>query len=228
MQFDNLLYLIDIFSDLEPETVNQIAAACKWQRYAKGQEVISQKEDSTDVFFVVEGRVSASGYSREGKEVTYSEISRGELFGEFSAIDQKPRSAAIKTLEESHIGQLSAAKFREILIAHPSISLKLLEQLVSKNRYLTERIFEFSTLAVRYRVCAELMRMVDLEQVANDTYAIEPAPSHYQIATRLSTHREAVTRELSSLAQQGIVDVGRQKIHILSVSQLAKLAQSEL
>ena len=44
MQFDNLLYLIEIFSDLDPETVNQIAATCNWQRYAKGQEVISQNE----------------------------------------------------------------------------------------------------------------------------------------------------------------------------------------
>ena len=228
MQFDNLLYLIEIFSDLDPETVNQIAATCNWQRYGKGQEVISQKEESTDVFFVVEGRVSAIGYSREGKEVTYSEIGRGELFGEFSALDEKPRSAAIKTLEESHIGQMSASRFREILLAYPSISLKLLEQIVSKNRYLTERIFEFSTLAVRHRVCAELMRMVDPDKVFDDRFSIEPAPSHYQIATRLSTHREAVTRELSALSQQEIVEVGRQKIHILSVNKLAKLAQSQL
>ena len=228
MKYDNLLYLIDIFSELDADEINKIATTCIWQRYPKGTEVISQKEFSTDIFFVVEGCVSAKGYSREGKEVTYTEINRGEIFGEFSALDGKPRSAAIETLEESYIGQMSSSKFRGLMESHPSISLKLLEHLVSKNRHLTGRIFEFSTLAVRYRVCAELLRMIDNDKVEDDKYSIEPAPSHYQIATRLSTHREAVTRELSELAQQGIVDVGRQKIYILSVQHLKKITQIEL
>ncbi len=228
MGFNNLLHMVDLFSQLEPEQVDNASKKCNWHRYKTGVEIVTQMDQSTDIFFVAEGRVSAKGYSREGKEVNYAEIASGEIFGEFSALDGKPRSASIETLEESYIGQMSAKEFRSILSAYPSVGLKLSELLVQKNRHLTGRMFEFSTLSVRNRICAELLRMIDYDKVLDDGCWIDPAPSHYQIATRLSTHREAVTRELSDLAVHGILEIGRKKIKVIDISHLRAITQIEL
>lgn len=86
-------------------------------------------------------------------------------------------------------------------------------------------MFEYSTMAVHQRVCTELLRMVDSEHDGN-SFMIEPAPSHYQIATMLSTHREAVSKELARLSRMGIVASGRRKIEVLDVERLRQLAQT--
>ncbi len=222
----NLLYLVDLLSDLEVEQLNDIGETCEWLRVTKGKEVISQKQLTTDVYFIVEGRVAAKGYSVDGKEVTYAEISAGHVFGEFSAIDRQPRSAAIEALDDSYLARMDTTQFRSLIVDYPGIGLKLAELLVRKNRNLTDRMFEYSTMAVHQRVCTELLRMVE-ENESGDTSLIEPAPSHYQIATRLSTHREAVSKELARLSKLGIVDSGRKKIRVLDMDRLRQLAQSD-
>ena len=220
-QANNLLYLVELFTDLSVEQTNEIGNMCDWTRVKKGAEVISQKNQSNDVYFVVEGRVAAKGYSVEGKEVTYAEIARGEIFGEFSAIDEAPRSASIEALEESYLARMSPADFRSLITTYPPVALKLAELLVGKNRYLTNRMFEFSTMAVSQRICAELLRMAD--QSNEEDNLISPAPSHYDIATRLSTHREAVSKEIASLSRAGIVESGRKFIKILDVARLREM-----
>ena len=221
----NLLYLVDLLADLDVGQLNEIGENCEWIRVSKGQEVISQNQLTTDAYFIVEGSVAAKGYSVEGKEVTYAEISAGQVFGEFSAIDQRPRSAAVEALEDSYLARMDSTQFRTLIVDYPVIGLKLAELLVRKNRSLTDRMFEYSTMAVHQRICTELLRMVDAGD-AEGKHLIEPAPSHYQIATKLSTHREAVSKELARLSRLGIVSSGRRKIEILDVERLRQLAQS--
>ena len=144
----NLLYLVDLLSDLEVEQLNDIGETCEWLRVARGKEVISQKQHTTDIYLIVEGRVAAKGYSVDGKEVTYAEIAAGNIFGEFSAIDRKPRSAAIEALEDSYLARMDADQFRRLIVDYPGIGLKLAELLVRKNRRMTERMFEYSTMVV--------------------------------------------------------------------------------
>ncbi|WP_169054148.1 Crp/Fnr family transcriptional regulator [Nitratireductor sp. XY-223] len=221
----NLLYLVDLLADLDIGQLNEIGETCEWIRVSKGQEVISQNQLTTDVYFIVEGSVAAKGYSVDGKEVTYAEISAGQVFGEFSAIDERPRSAAVEALEDSYLARMDSTQFRALIADYPVIGLKLAELLVRKNRSLTDRMFEYSTMAVHQRICTELLRMVDSSD-AEDKHLIEPAPSHYQIATKLSTHREAVSKELARLSKLGIVNSGRRKIEVLDVERLRQLAQS--
>ncbi|MEX3009613.1 Crp/Fnr family transcriptional regulator [Hoeflea sp. TYP-13] len=222
----NLLYLVNLLAELDVDQLNAIGEDCEWLRVSKGQEVISQNQKTTDVYFIVEGGVAAKGYSVDGKEVTYAEISAGQVFGEFSAIDQQPRSAAIEALEDSYLARMDSDQFRKLIIDYPLIGLKLAELLVRKNRNLTDRMFEYSTMAVHQRVCTELLRMVE-ENDSGETSLIEPAPSHYQIATKLSTHREAVSKELARLSKLGVVNSGRRKIEVLDLERLRQLAQSD-
>jgi hypothetical protein len=87
---------------------------------------------------------------------------------------------------------------------HPSVMLAVLHHLTARIRELTERVFEFSTLAVRNRVHAELVRLAR-EHGGGKQAVIRPAPTHSEMASRISTHREAVTRELSRLHELGII-----------------------
>jgi CRP-like cAMP-binding protein len=104
------------------------------------------------------------------------------------------------------------------------VAQALLPQLVMKIRALTARVYEFSTLAVNNRIQAELLRLANLVSHGN-TARIVPAPTHVEIASRVSTHREAVTRELSHLSRVGIIERRGAALIIKDVDLLADMVR---
>ena len=77
---------------------------------------------------------------------------------------------------------------------------------MKKIRALTTRVYEFSTLAVKNRIQAELLRLARLASGDGKRARVAPAPTHSEIASRVATHREAVTRELNRLARLGLIE----------------------
>jgi len=221
-----LLSRVSIFSVLANEELDVVAAKCQWSDYSKDQMVLDEDDSSTDIFFVIDGSVSAKGYSLNGKEVTYTFIRNGEMFGEFAAIDNQARSASIHALENAVIARMSSGDFKSVLHTYPSVGVCFAEHLVQKLRYLTQRIFEFSTMSVSYRLQAELLRYCLDSGIEGNTARIEPAPTHYEIAARISTHREAVSRQLSMLEASGIVAASRKSIIVLDVSRLRNIVNA--
>jgi CRP-like cAMP-binding protein len=61
-------------------------------------------------------------------------------------------------------------------------------------------------LAVNNRIQAEILRLASLAPKDGKSARIAPAPTHGEIASRVSTHREAVTRELNRLARIGLIE----------------------
>ena len=105
---------IKVFADLPPEDIERLGQRCVWRRYDAGQRILGHLEVTDDVYFIVAGSVRATAYSLAGKEVQYRDIGSGEVFGEYAAIDDQPRSADVVALEEAFLASLRAESFREI------------------------------------------------------------------------------------------------------------------
>jgi CRP-like cAMP-binding protein len=116
---------------------------------------------------------------------------------------------------------MPAAAFQKLLLTEPRVAQAMLPQLVTKIRALTKRVYEFSTLAVNNRIQAELLRLASLAPKDGRSARIVPAPTHAEIASRVSTHREAVTRELNRLSR---IDIIERKGDALVVKDVARLA----
>jgi CRP-like cAMP-binding protein len=219
------LRVISLFEDLSDPELAKIAELCTIRTFEKGAQIAGQQDNSTDVFFVLSGTVRVSSYAPTGREVIYNEISRGGIFGEFSAVDLLPRSTNGIAVTECVLARMTAAKFHDMLIANGAIAHRLIESLVAKIRQMTERVFEVSALAVRERVRRELLRLADGGKELDDGIIIHPAPTHYEIAARIGSHREAVTREFNRLEAEGIVEVRRREIRIIDIDQLRDMGE---
>lgn len=199
------LQRIDLLRGLEPAAIEALAARLAWRHVPAEEHVISRDAVDRDVYLVVSGRVQVGAFSAGGKQVTYGEIGAGELFGELAAIDGRARSADVIAMQDTLLAVMSPEVFRNLLAQHQIVCDRLLRRLTGSVREMTDRVFELSTLGVRNRVHAELLRLARLGVVAGNEARIDPAPKHGEIANRVSTYREQVTREISLLASQGVV-----------------------
>ncbi len=219
---------IDILGHLPDGDLDDLAGRCRWRRYGPGQQVVGHQDETNDVFFIVEGEVRVTIYFLSGKTVTFRDIGAGELFGELAAIDGKPRAADVVALCETLIAAMPADVFLDLLRNDPEVSASISRQLAGLVRSLTERVFEFSTLAVKNRIHAELLRLGRDHMEGENTAVISPVPTHAEIAARVSTHREAVTRELNALERAGLIERHGGTLIIPDFARLARMVEEVL
>jgi len=216
------LAVIREFNRLSRVDLKSVAAMCNWRRYLAGQVILRYQDDSNDVFFIVEGTVRFTYYSASGHEVILADLSTGEIFGELSAIDGRLRSANAVARTDTLVASMSAPAFLDLIHSSREVASAILMRLSGKVRRLTERLFDFSTLAVRSRIHAELLRMAT-ETDGSNMAVISPAPTHNDLANLISTHREAVTRELNSLTRNGLIRREKQGLVILDLTRLRQM-----
>ena len=143
---------VRILSSLNDEQLAHLADQCTWSRCDGATEVLIQNTPCDQVYFVCNGRVSAKTFSGAGKEITFAELTSGDVFGELSALDGQPRSSFVVTVEESLLASLSAQAFNAFLDKHPQMMRSLMIELALRLRQADEKVFEFSTLSSGNRI----------------------------------------------------------------------------
>ncbi len=219
---------IELFKSLPAPDIAALVKRCQWRRYAAGQEIVGQQDDTKDVYFIVTGEVRVTVFSLSGKEVAFRDMRAGQSFGELAAIDGNPRSANVVALAESLIASMPANVFTQTLASHPEVAGAVLRHLTRLVRRLSERVFEISALAVRNRIHAELLRLARRNMDDDNRAAISLAPTHADIASRVSTHREAVTRESNALTRAGLIERQSGALIIRDVAALARMVEEVL
>ena len=194
--------------------------------FGVGQYIISRHRSEHCVHFIVSGEVKSCAYSENGKQVQYETLRAGMMLGELSAIDRSLPSYDCIAVKETTIASMSAATFNKMLDEYPSIRSLVMRRLVSMVRRQMLRVFEFSTTNVPNRVKLELLRIADETSDGSRDIVIEQPPTHSDIAARISTHREAVTRELSRLQASGAITWQRDMHVIHNKDQLQSLLKS--
>jgi CRP/FNR family cyclic AMP-dependent transcriptional regulator len=194
------------------------------QRIRKGQMVVGEGTDATEVYLILSGQVRFSLVSIHGREMILRDFGPGHIFGELAAIDGLPRSASAVALDDCQLARMSGAAFVNFLGEVPRAGLWMAQQLVRRVRDLTNRAFELATLPVAARLQTELLRLALAgECPAPDRAIIRPMPTHADLAARIGTRREAVSRELSILAHEGLVVQSGRSLEVLSINRLRTL-----
>jgi len=207
---------IDLFRDLKPEIRQDIATKLEVQSFAADAEIISAKQSSTDVYFILSGQVRVEQVSRDGKVVQFEDLASGMMFGELNAISPSERIGSCIALSDTHAAKMTADNFRKVYRTHTLVSEKIMQRLVELSRNHMQRVYELSTTTVSHRVRLELLRLARPFAEHGEPVEIQNAPTHTDIAQRIGTHREAVTRELKSLERQGLIRWNRKEHRILN------------
>ena len=193
-------------------------------RAAKGRTLVEKGSRSTDVFFLLEGRAKALLYSANGREVCVHNIGPRDMFGEIAVLDGQPRSASIVASSDILVVAMHANDFMVCLESSPAAGVWLARAMASTVRRLTEQVFELSALNVQARIHCELLRLAQKGERRNNGIEVRPAPTHAELATRIGTHREAVTRELGALEDRRIISYGRRSLTIIDLARLEQAA----
>lgn len=213
---------LPLFSSLSEDDGNRYGRSCIWKDYNAHELVIDIDEETTDVRFVVSGSVRVINRFAVGKEVILGEMLPGDYFGELAAIDGNTRSANVTTLNRSKICIVPQNIFLEMISNSPEISLKVMRVLTTRIRTLNMRLAEQSFLQAKYRLYAELIRLSKPRSGNVAQRSISPPPTQRELAERIGTRREVVSREINALQKQGLFEKTRGALVLCNVAELQK------
>lgn len=222
---NSLLGVIQEFHALSRADLDSIGSRCRWQRFTTGNVVLRHQDASNSIFFIIEGTVRLTYYALSGQEVILGDLIAGEMFGELAAIDGQRRSATAVVKADALLAVLPADAFIELIRTNHPIALALLRRLTALVRRLTERVVDFSTLAVRHRIHVALLSLAKDHMTLPNQAVIAPAPTHTDLANLISTHREAVTRELGELVREKLIRRGDHCLMVLDVGRLEEMVR---
>jgi CRP/FNR family transcriptional regulator len=132
---EEFLARVPIFANCDADEVAAIAATAQESYFQPGQIVVTQGTPGQAFYLILAGRVEIL---RDGTSL--GAFGPGDFFGEMSLLDQAPRSATIRALDETRCLMLSSWDFKALLETHPSIAIKLLEVLSRRLRVADERL----------------------------------------------------------------------------------------
>jgi CRP-like cAMP-binding protein len=208
-----LLRSVPIFSELTEADFQSLAKVANRRRYPKDSVVFFENEEGDFFFMILEGRIKVTILGDDGREVILSLLGAGDFFGEMALLDNEPRSATAIAVEDTELLSLHRNDFQNVLSDNRSITVGLIKVLTARLRRANHQISTLALLDVYGRVARVIVDMAREEgrRLKDGRIAFRRA-THQEIANRIGTTRETVTRMLKDLERQGLIHVEGREI----------------
>ncbi len=201
-----LLRSLPLFNDLDEEILRHLAENSRQRRFREGEIVCYQGDPGSTCHIIVRGRVRIFLVGQDGRELSVRIMGPGEIFGEMSLLEERPRSANVETLEETETLELRHDALLHCLRKSPALALSLLRALSARLRFSTAEAEELASLTVVERLIRQLWKLAQWSgmPVAGGVRIMVPM-TQQELATMIGTSRESVNRALVRLRRQGKV-----------------------
>ncbi|HRF59876.1 MAG TPA: Crp/Fnr family transcriptional regulator [Fimbriimonadaceae bacterium] len=223
MDIESILKGVYLFQGLSDPQLGSLANSCRRRRHARGDTIVFEGDPGHAMYIVVDGRVAISRINEVGDRVHLANRGPGEHFGEMSLLDGEPRSADVTTEEPTELLVLEREAFLRTLKSSPDTGLRIMAALSRRLRELGDRATRRSP--VRERLALLLIDLAEHypETLPNGAIRIDAAFTRAQLAERIGSRREVVSRELSRLRQEGLIKPAGRGIVIPNLDRLRKI-----
>ena len=187
-----------------------LAALGRLRTYPKNTVFITEGDSSDSVFVVLSGRVKVFISDTEGHEMILDTQGAGEYVGEM-ALDGKPRSASVMTLEPTTFSVVGRDPVREAIRRNPDFALDMISRIIDRARIATNSVKDLALLDVYGRVARLLLNMA---QDVEGKLQIPDKITQQEIAERVGASRDMVSRIFRDLTAGGYIKVENRIITI--------------
>jgi CRP/FNR family transcriptional regulator len=216
----DFLKRISIFAELPDEELKKVAALFRERKYRKNDIVFFEEDTGQYMYLVREGRVKVTRLLPNGKEMILAFHESGEYFGEMALIDGGTSPATVTAVIASTIYVLSAKDF-EYLLENPKINRVILRTLSDRCRDAWAQIEVLTFHNADARIRTAFYHLGKKRGVVTPYGVKIPIKlTHKEISDIVGISRETVTRVLSHLQEQGLVEVRTRQFVIKDPEQL--------
>lgn len=212
---------LPLFSDLSEQQLAVIAQRVVTQSHGAGEVIFSEGDPCRELLIVKDGWVRLLKMAPNGRQQLISIERFGNSLSEVRIFDHGTYPATARAGTATVLLRLEAGQFRRICLSHPEIGLKVIEVLGHRLRRMGSLVESLSFSTVRGRLIAYLIdRAESAVSKAGERVEFALFENNEDLAARLGTVRELVSRNLGRLHNDGLIVLRKRAVVIPDLSRL--------
>ena len=214
---------IPLFHDLNTAEIEALAARAVEQSFQAGEHLFFEGEPCTGIYLVLEGRVRIYKSARSGREITLAVETAPSSVAEVPLFDGGAYPASVSALSAVRSVFLPTNAFQQVCREHPEVALKMLAVIGRRLRQLVSVIELVTFGSVRQRLAGVLLEYG--REAGGNRFFLQA--THQELASRLGTVREVISRNLSRFQADGLIRVAGRRVELLDTGELQREAETE-
>jgi CRP/FNR family transcriptional regulator len=213
---------VPIFASLSREELDEVGSIAFDRRYAKGEAVYRAGDRKGVLYIIHTGSVRLYRLSGDGKEQVVRTAGPGEFLGELSLFSPLATTDYADAAEDAELCTIDGRRLKELMAAHPSIALKVMEELSRRLEDAESRLEDINLRSVEQR----LARFLLSESRAGGELMLRMTKG--DLASRLGMSQETLSRKLAAFQDRGLIALrGRRGISILDAASLEDIGEGD-
>ena len=214
-----------LFKELDDATLKLLVAHAVSRRYRKDEVLFVAGEEARGLFVIVSGSVRAYRESGDGREQIIHVERAGATIAEVPVFDDGTYPSTVAAEEDTQTLFLDRRDVRQLCLEHPEIPLAAVRVLAGRLRRCAELVEALSLKEVGQRVARFLVAEARSHgQPAGDGVCLTLTQTNQQIASRVGSVREVISRALSRLQNDGLIVLEDRKLTIPDLKALSSFA----
>jgi CRP-like cAMP-binding protein len=221
-----LRHKIPLFADFGPSEFSSLQKCLVRRRYPGGQAIFHIGDEGGSLHIIERGRVKITIPSPSGEELILAILGAGDLLGELSLFDGKPRSATVQALEETETLCLHREDLLALMRDRFDVVEKILKVLTSRIRDTDLLLADKHFLDITSRLAKKILDLGDTFGIKEGGHVrIGVKITQKDLASMIGATRESINKQLKALRDQGFVRISGGTIEILNRERLVQKAR---
>ena len=214
---------LDLFAPLTAIERESLAARAVPKRYERGDVLFLEGQPCEGLWVLASGAANVVKTSPLGRQLVIATQRGICVVAEVPVFDGGPYPASVIATEETMAFLLWKRDLLALCESNPKLALSFLEAFGRRLRHLVALAERVTFGGVRQRLAAELVAQTELSGAAQFLLA----ESQEQLAVKLGTVREVISRNLGRFQSEGLIRLERREVFILNAAGLKTEAESE-
>lgn len=213
-----------MFAALSDEQLAQVHKHAIERIYRKGMVIFMEGDTGEGFHYIKSGKVKIVKISDDGREHIIHILGPGDIFAGVVLFNQQPYPATAVTLEDSLIGIIRNSDMEQLASSNNQLVMQLIKAINQRLLYAQHKITNLALHDVTARTAEVILRLGrEQGQQQGDKIAVALKLSRQELASLVGTTRETVTRTLSALKKDKMIDFNGHTIIILDEKALVAL-----
>jgi CRP/FNR family cyclic AMP-dependent transcriptional regulator len=223
---DDVLSGLPLFAALDEDAGAALRIAMRREQFARGDVIFDEGDQGDKLYAVIEGKVKLARAAPDGRENLQSVLGPGEMFGELSLFDPKPRTAGAVALTDSVVASLAHNELRPWITGRPDVAVQLLQALAQRLRRTNDVLADLVFSDVPSRVAKALLDLADrFGQPTAEGIHVGHDLTQEELAQLVGASRETVNKALADFSARGWLRIESRAVVILDAEGLSRRAR---
>ena len=215
-----------LFEGLDEESARALRRQMPDVKLSRGEHLFLEGQEGDRLYIVLDGKLKLTRAAADGRENLLSVLGPGEMFGELSLFDPRPRTASVSAVTDATLAGLAHDALRAWLREHPDSSIHMLRALARRLRRANDVVADLVFTDVPGRVAKNLLDLADrFGEQERDGLHVHHDLTQEELAQLVGASRETVNKALADFAARGWLQISARSVLILDAERLRRRAR---